>query len=728
MGLDGQSASLALDASSNDLAVRASEQPSSVRRAGAARGSPSLALLLSAVVTLGLANLLGDLRAPRGLLGAPNFVWILLDVVPVIYAATGFGLVGSLKVSAVAVALTGPVTLLLVDGGVNRWGAWTSVAVVVSAGVLVGRQTDAVRDEARQRAIADSLLAGDQRFQLAFDDNMAAMAVVGLDGKIARANHALCVFLGRSSESLVGTSMIDYTHPDDVERSRELNRLLDSGEVAQASMIKRYVRSDGSIAVAELSKSVAKGEGGEALFAVTSIRDITEHETLTSQLAHQALHDSLTGLGNRTLLSDRMTHSLERLRRRGGQVALLLMDLDNFKDVNDTLGHLVGDQLLAAIAARLRTLVRSSDTVARFGGDEFVYFAEDLADDVDARRMASRLQGAFQEPFTLAGHVIRQGVSIGVVVSRGEPGGDAAELLRGADIALYEAKRAGRGRTVVFNHEMSQRSSLHFTLSQDLKRAVRERSLDMHYQPIIGLERGEILGFEALMRWEHATEGLISPEVFIPLAERSDLMHELGEFALQTATFDGVQWRDLTPSLAGPYISVNLSARKFHDPRLFDVIQRVLAESGLAPERLALEVTESVALSDLDATLGVLERLKSLRIVTALDDFGTGYSSLAYLARLRPDVIKIDRSFVAASSASTFDERVLEALIAMCHRLDMLVLAEGIETPRQLALLRDMGCALGQGFLFCPAVPADQVRSATQRARERWAVTPLSTE
>jgi diguanylate cyclase (GGDEF)-like protein/PAS domain S-box-containing protein len=670
---------------------------------------------------------LGDVLQRHGVIPLPGFVWILALLPPVVYAGTAVGLAGSLGAAVTGSILTIPTILVTTHESDQLWGAWSDLVIVLVVAVVVGQRYESMRSTAARSAMVGSIALDDQRFRLAFEDNMGAMAVVGLDGRVLRVNDALEEFLERPREQIVGTSMMDFTHPDDLDKSRELNRRLDSGEADQVRIIKRYVRGDGSIAIAEVSKSVAKDEFDRPLFAITSIRDITDQQVLTDQLAHQALHDSLTGLANRTLLSDRMDHSLERLRRRGGLVALFLLDLDNFKEVNDTLGHLVGDSLLSAIASRLERMVRVSDTVSRFGGDEFVYFAEDVVDLNDVHTIAARLQAVFTEPFILSGHVLRQGVSIGVVVcgSQEERSGD--DMFRDADIAMYEAKRLGRDRYVVFDNEMSKRSSLHFKLSQDLKLALSRRELSMHYQPFVNLNSGEVLGFEALMRWRHPQEGLVSPEVFIPLAEQSDLVRHLGVFALETATFEGAQWRELTPTVDGPYIGVNLSARQFHDPHLFEIVKRVLSESGLAANRLALEVTESVALSDVDTTIGVLDQLKRLEVVTALDDFGTGYSSLAYLARLRPDVIKIDRSFIAAALDSTFDERVLESLITLCHRLDMLVLAEGVETDRQLALLRQMGCSLGQGFLFSPAVPAEEVVSLSGSVAEHWRRATAST-
>lgn len=674
-------------------------------------------LMVAATVSVHLAA--GALQE-GSFLDVPEFIWILLLLVPVVYAGTTAGLAGAMGAAIFGAVLTIPLIVWFSHGSVATWGAWSDLGIVFVIAFVVGQRYEVMRTTAAQRAALAQRTLDDQRFRLSFEDNMAAMAVIDLDGKMLRVNDALAALLGYPREEIVGKVTEDFTHPDDIERSKELDGRLFSGETDQARIIKRYVRADGSLAVVEMSKSMAKDESGHPLFAIASLHDITDQEALTSQLAHQALHDSLTGLANRALMSDRLDHSLERLRRHGGRVALFLLDLDNFKDVNDTLGHLTGDQLLTAIAVKLENLVRASDTVSRFGGDEFVYLAEDVADLSDVHRMAERLQAVFATPFNLGTRVIRQGVSIGIVVCDDAHTYSAQDLLRDADIAMYEAKRQGRERYVVFDGEISKRSSLHFTLSRDLRLALAQREMAMHYQPIVGLANGDVVGFEALMRWRHPDEGMVSPEVFIPLAEQSDFVVQLGEFALTAATFDATQWRDLGSLEGGPYISVNLSARQFHDERLFEIVSRVLSESGLAPNRLALEVTEGVALTDIDTTVGVLERLRRLEVVTALDDFGTGHSSLAYLARLRPDVIKIDRSFLATAFDSPFDRRVLESTVALCHRLDMFVLAEGVETVEQVALLSEMGCSLGQGFLFSSAVPSDEVRAITKNIAQRW--------
>ena len=326
-------------------------------------------------------------------------------------------------------------------------------------------------------------------------------------------------------------------------------------------------------------------------------------------------------------------------------------------------------------------MTRSSDTLCRFGGDEFLYLAEGLTSPAQAEEVAERLLGVVAEPFSLAGVQVEQHASIGVVVWEGTSK-DCTELLQDADVAMYEAKRQGEGRHVVFTPAMHEDADNRFALVQELGHALQSGEISMHYQPIVDLTTSEVVGFEALMRWQHPERGQVPPDVFIPLAEQSDLIFELGSFALREAVSEARSWERTGAQASRPFVTVNLSARQFHDPDLVSMIERTLAASGLEPERLLLEITESVALVDVVGTTSVIEHLDRLGVAIALDDFGTGYSSLSYLALLRPKIIKIDRSFVSPSKASTYNDTLLEAIVSLGQKLDMTVLAEGIETPR----------------------------------------------
>ncbi len=560
------------------------------------------------------------------------------------------------------------------------------------------------RNAAMAAAAASEELAGsERRFRLAFENNTAGMAIADLDGRLVEVNRSYCEMLGYAPEELLGRDLSEVTHPEDRSLTGEMNRRLASGGVDRVRYVKRYVHNDGRVLHAEISTGVITDGAGVPVSLVASVKDVTEERSLLSQLTHQALHDPLTGLANRALFEDRLSQVRERADRLDGWNAVFLLDLDDFKAVNDTLGHHVGDELLVELARRLEKVTRSSDTLCRFGGDEFLYLAEGLRSSAD--EVADRLLGVLGEPFLLSGVRLEQGASLGVVVYEAS-GRDRNELLRDADTALYEAKRQGKGRYVLFTPEMRDRTSSRFELARELRRALPSGELAMAYQPLVDLATEEVVGFEALMRWQHPRRGPVPPDEFIPLAEQSDLIIELGSFALTDASAVAASWQQGAGATRPPYVSVNLSARQFHDPDLPATIDGALSASGLPASCLVLEITESVALSDLPTASRVFEYLGERGVAVALDDFGTGYSSLSYLARLRPAIIKIDRSFVSPPQETSYDNALLEAIISLGHKLDLTVLAEGIETRAQLEHLRALGCHLGQGYFFSAAVPS----------------------
>jgi diguanylate cyclase (GGDEF)-like protein/PAS domain S-box-containing protein len=551
-----------------------------------------------------------------------------------------------------------------------------------------------IRDN-RARAEAE------RHFRTAFEDNMAPMVFTDLEDRIFAANEAFYEMVGRTPAEIIGFDSKLFTYPDDIGITEGSHERIVRGEVGHARYVKRYLHKDGRMIFAEVSKTPARDEAGNTLYFIISERDVTEEMTLTAQLSHQALHDPLTGLANRVLFQDRLTQAKARIRRQGGYCALLLLDLDDFKAVNDTHGHLAGDDLLIEVARRLESVVRSSDTLCRFGGDEFLYIAEDISGASEAELVAQRLLDAFERPITVGDNNIEQRVSCGVVVWDKSTRDDA-------DVALYEAKRLGKGRYVVHVPGMHQQVAAEFSLAQQLRRALQSEVLSMHYQPIVHLMTGEVVGFEALMRWRHPERGWVPPNVFIPLAEQSDLIMEIGSFALHESIAAAASWKKSGESVFEPYVTVNLSARQFHDPGLVALIEDELALSGLPPDRLIVEITEGVALLEISDTLTMIENLGNLGIGVALDDFGTGFSSLAYLARLNPIIIKIDQSFVRSSNQSLHHDRLLETIVSLGHNLGMTVLAEGIETAAQLERLQGYACSLGQGYLFSPAVPRDE--------------------
>jgi diguanylate cyclase (GGDEF)-like protein/PAS domain S-box-containing protein len=564
-----------------------------------------------------------------------------------------------------------------------------------------------IRDNSAQRKAEQARAVAERHFRLAFEDNMAPMVFTDLEDCIFAANEAFYKMVGRTPAEIIGFDSKLFTYPDDIGITEGSHERIVRGEVGHVRYVKRYLHKDGRMIFTEVSKTPARDEGGNTLYFIISERDITEEVTLTAQLSHQALHDPLTGLANRALFEDRLTQAKARIRRQGGHCALLLLDLDDFKGVNDTQGHLAGDDLLIEVARRLESVARSSDTLCRFGGDEFLYLAEDISGVSEAELVAQRLLGALEDPIAVGANTIEQRVSCGVVVWD-KSTRDDADVVRDADVALYEAKRLGKGRYVVHAPGMHQQVVAEFSLAQQLRQALHSEVLSMHYQPIVHLTTGEIVGFEALMRWRHPERGWVPPNVFIPLAEQSDLIMEIGSFALHESIAAAASWKTSGESVIEPYVSVNLSARQFHDPGLVAFIEGELALSSLPPDRLIVEITEGVALLEISDTLTMIENLGKLGIGVALDDFGTGFSSLAYLARLNPIVIKVDQSFVRSSNQSLHHDRLLETIVSLGNNLGMTVLAEGIETAAQLERLQGYACSLGQGSLFSPAVPREE--------------------
>jgi diguanylate cyclase (GGDEF)-like protein len=427
---------------------------------------------------------------------------------------------------------------------------------------------------------------------------------------------------------------------------------------------------------------------------VINSRDITDRKALEEQLVQQAFHDSLTGIANRALFKDRLHQSLARASRRKEKPAVLFIDLDGFKTINDSLGHAVGDELLAAVAARLRPCIRTGDTMARLGGDEFAVLLEDIEDLAAATTVAQRINEALKEPFALSQREVFISASIGIApfVSAQDPD----ELLRNADIAMYMAKGAGKGRHEVFDPSMHDAVVTQLRLEADLKRAVERKEFFVVYQPLIALATQEPIGVEALVRWRHPERGVVGPVTFIPLAEKTGAIVAIGRWVLREACRQVQEWRDLRPGLG---LSVNLSGRQLRDPGLVDDVSKILQETALPPQTLTLEMTESVLMDDIENALRVLRALKALGVHLAIDDFGTGYSSLSYLSKFPVDSLKIDRSFVSGLGAAQ-NEPLVATIMEMGQSLKLKVVAEGIERPEQLAELERLRCEVGQGFYF----------------------------
>ena len=392
-----------------------------------------------------------------------------------------------------------------------------------------------------------------------------------------------------------------------------------------------------------------------------------------------------------------------------------MINLDNFKGVNDAHRHAGGDELIVEVAHRLESATRSADTLCHLGGDEFLYLAEGLSSAVEAEAVATRLLGVLSTPFCFDDKTLEQNASMGVV-TWDATSSDQSDLIQNADAALREAKSLNRGGFTLYEPLMHERAIRGFTLAQELRQALIEGQISMHYQPIVDLESSRIVGFEALMRWHHPVRGLIAPDVFIPLAEQSHLIIELGAFALREGIAAARSWDVVGSTGDLPYVTVNLSAHQFYQPGLVTLIEECLETSALAPERLILEITEGAALQNIPVALELIKELRSVGIAIALDDFGTGYSSLSYITMLQPRIIKIDKSFVSPKVPSEQNDLMLEMIVAMGPRLKITVLAEGIETNSQLERLRSLHCELGQGYLFSRAIPRSGTKEMIQRS------------
>jgi diguanylate cyclase (GGDEF)-like protein/PAS domain S-box-containing protein len=497
--------------------------------------------------------------------------------------------------------------------------------------------------------------------------------------------------------------LMDVVHPEDRGLlRRKIDGALYDGEPYDFEH--RIIRPGGEARVVHHRAEVVRGQGGEPLRMVGTVHDITERKALQEQLEYQALHDALTGLPNRALFMDRLQHALVRAWRRKGEVAVLFMDLDNFKVVNDSLGHDAGDSLLAAVAERLRARLRPEDTAARLGGDEFVILLEDLTDVGEATRVAERIAEALRTAFVLNRREVFVTASIGVVLSddaRKEP----ADLLRNADLAMYRAKHAGRARYEVFEEQMSARALERLQMENDLRRAVERQEFVVHYQPVVALDTGGVKGFEALVRWERSEDTLIVPEEFVPVAEDTGLIVPIGQWTLREACRQAQEWRRRYPDAPSVTMFVNLSARQLQDPDLARRIAQITRETGFDPRYLELEISEGAAMVNAPATAAVLEELKALDVRVAIDDFGTGYSSLSYLERFPVDSLKIDRSFVDKLGQDPGTALLVSGMIDLAHALGLRVIAEGVETTEQLQRVRDLGCDLAQGYHFSRPLP-----------------------
>ena len=649
----------------------------------------------SGMVATGLALKTGQ---PIWQMWKENFLWTSLTYFA---GASAAGIIAKLGTifGVYALLATGPIIAIV-------YFTYVTYLKNVEAST---RQAELAREHAHEvQQHMEALRESEERFRSAFDYATIGMAVVSAEGRWVQVNRSLCDLFGYPEPELLGLDFRLVTHGADLPSVDEQFQRLVGGLVSSHQTEVRYVLRHGREVWAHLGMSAVRDAQARTLHVIFQIQDITDRKRAEEQLLHDAFHDALTGLPNRALFMDHVKMAIQRSRRAGGRLfAALFLDLDRFKIINDSLGHMVGDQLLVGLARRLEACLRPGDTVARLGGDEFVILLEELTSEEDAIEVAKRVQEAVTQPYQIGGHEVFTTASIGIALS--STGYERAEeILRDADTAMYRAKMLGKKRHVVFDKTMHDRAMQLLQLETDLRRAIDRHEFFVQYQPIVSLSTGRICSYEALVRWQHPERGLVSPGEFIPVAEETGLIVPLGQWVLGEACRQTRRW-ELDGALAdGVTVSVNLSSRQFSQADLTEQVAGALRESGLAPDRLKLEITESMVMENIETAIGMLNQLRALGVGISIDDFGTGYSSLSYLHRFPINTLKIDRSFVTRMTDNAENAEIVRTIVTLARSLQMNVVAEGVETREQLARLRELDCDYGQGYLFSQAVAPDR--------------------
>ena len=556
------------------------------------------------------------------------------------------------------------------------------------------------------RRTEDALRESERRFREMLDTIELLAALLDVVGTVTYCNPYLLRVTGYAKQDIIGKNFFELFVP--AERREQVSRgfLENIGRGIIAAHIEmEIVTRDGEKRIILWNNTVLRSPENSILGAASIGSDVTEQREAEHQLVHNAFHDSLTGLPNRALFLDRVAHALNTIKRAGRKpFAVLLLDIDHFKNVNDSLGHAAGDQLLVALGERLARCVRAADTVARFGGDEFTILIENVEGPTEVTRATIRIHDEIAAPFTIEGQEIFTSASIGVTIA----GGDyeqPEQIIRDADTAMYRAKAQGRGRSEIFDARMRAEVVARLQLETDLRRGIERKELRVVYQPIVRLASKEIVGFEALVRWQHPKKGFISPAAFIPLAEETGLIVQVGEFVLLEACRQAAEWRK-HPRGTELRVSVNISSRQLSQGDLAATVEKALREAGVAPDALHLEITESAIMQNTETAYALIEKIRALGCNFAVDDFGTGYSSLSYIHRFAIDQLKIDSSFV--QSAAPKSAEIIRSIIDLGRSLAIEVVAEGIETPQQAESLRELHCGFGQGYLFSKPVDAEK--------------------
>jgi len=574
-------------------------------------------------------------------------------------------------------------------------------AIITALGIL--RQVIAVRENVRL-SIEAKAMEGEARFRALVQHSSDVIFIVDIDSTVRFVSPAAFEILGRQEEDLLGRTLMDLIHPEDTAHAlRLLTHAATRAHDAPRGEC-RLQHGDGHwilmehVATNLLEERIVNG-------IVLNSRDVSEREELQRRLTHQAFHDPLTNLANRTLFVDRTDHAMRRSARDLSQVALLFIDLDDFKKVNDSLGHATGDALLVAVSERLRATLRDGDTLARLGGDEFGLLLEDCGGLERATDVADRVRRSLREPIVLQGKDIFARVSVGIASAA--DASSSAELMRNADLAMYIAKGRGKAGSACYEPQMHAEVVQRLELEADLRQAIERNELSLVFQPIVMLDTLELRGVESLLRWKHPRHGNISPAQFIPIAEEAGLIDPIGRWVLREAARQAGAWSAVTG--ARFHVGVNISGRHIQRGRLLDDVREAVRDAGIDASQLLLEITESTLMHHGDEVLDVLRGLRATGVSLALDDFGTGYSSLSYLQRFPIDVLKIDKTFIEGIAAEGADPRLVRAIIALGESLNLRTVAEGIETADQWRELRALGCTMGQGYLFAHPLPAAEI-------------------
>ncbi len=592
---------------------------------------------------------------------------------------------------------------------------WISLSarVVRDDDGAVSHYEGSLHDITARKRVEAALQGSEQRYRMLVDHSQVGV-FINEDGRYSYVNHAFASMLGYSEAELTGMSYRDIFPPDELQAADDRFQRRQRGEPVANDYESMLLHKDRTTRV-NVTHSIGTIDMGDHRFMIGTVRDVTDQKRFEEQLRHNATHDPLTGLPNRTLFIERLAKTMEGSRTQGAPgYAVLFIDLDSFKVVNDSLGHAAGDALLVQVAQRLLRCLGPSDILARHGGDEFTILVGQARELDDAVEVASRVLSELLRPMKLGDNEIYTNASIGI--APGNPDyATTDELLRDADTALYRAKAAGKAGYVVFDHEMYARARARLRVETELRQALDNRELRVHYQPIVNLDGGRLLGFEALLRWQHPVRGLLSPEEFLLVAEETGLILPMGWWLLREACQQVRAWRDRHPQARGLTMAVNLAHKQFMYAGLAQQVSEALQEAGLGPDGLHLEITETVFLENPKAAESTLRKLRTLGIALHLDDFGTGYSSLSYLAALPLETLKIDRSFVMDMQSNAKHAAIVRTIIELARDLGMQTVAEGVESVQQLEMLEHMGCRTGQGNLFAPALAVERADRLFER-------------